>query len=58
MFQPAGYPAEQAQGISIRGRSNTATARPGISIRGESGPTTVLMTGLDAYANSDDVRVG
>ncbi|CAO0793721.1 unnamed protein product [Mucor circinelloides] len=49
--------AEQGQGISIRGRSNTATARPGISIRGESGPTTVLMTGLDAYTNSDDVRL-
>ena len=55
MFQ-SGY-TEQGQGISIRGRSNTATARPGLSIRGESGPTTVLMTGLDAYANSDDVRV-
>ncbi|KAG2207249.1 hypothetical protein INT46_008867 [Mucor plumbeus] len=55
MFQ-SGY-TEQGQGISIRGRSNTATARPGLSIRGESGPTTVLMTGLDAYANSDDVRL-
>lgn len=55
IFQ-SGY-AEQGQGISIRGRSNTATARPGLSIRGESGPTTVLMTGLDAYCNSDDVRV-
>ncbi|CEP12399.1 hypothetical protein [Parasitella parasitica] len=54
-FQPE-Y-AEQGQGISIRGRSNTATARPGISIRGESGPTTVLMTGLDSYTNSDDVRI-
>ncbi|KAI8641565.1 hypothetical protein BD408DRAFT_418026 [Parasitella parasitica] len=55
MFQPE-Y-AEQGQGISIRGRSNTATARSGISIRGESGPTTVLMTGLDPYTNSDDVRI-
>ncbi|KAK4521678.1 heme binding [Mucor velutinosus] len=55
MYQPE-Y-VEPGQGISIRGRSNTATARPGISIRGESGPTTVLMTGLDAYANSDDVRL-
>ncbi|CAO3630780.1 unnamed protein product [Mucor fragilis] len=55
MYQPE-Y-AEPGQGISIRGRSNTATARPGISIRGESGPTTVLMTGLDVYTNSDDVRL-
>ncbi|KAF1798254.1 hypothetical protein V8B55DRAFT_1395780 [Mucor lusitanicus] len=55
MYQPE-Y-VVPGQGISIRGRSNTATARPGISIRGESGPTTVLMTGLDAYTNSDDVRL-
>lgn len=42
--------------FSIRGRSNAGNARP-LTIKGESGPTTVLVTGLDPMANSEDVKV-
>ncbi|KAI9487070.1 MAG: hypothetical protein EXX96DRAFT_551715 [Benjaminiella poitrasii] len=50
-------PSERLNEFTIRGRSNTAVARPGLSIKGESGPTTVLVTGLDPGANSEDVRI-
>ncbi|KAI8988009.1 hypothetical protein BDF20DRAFT_300807 [Mycotypha africana] len=46
-------------GLSIRGRSsaNQSRERADISIKGESGPTTVLVTGLDPEANSEDVYI-
>ncbi|KAI7900742.1 uncharacterized protein BX663DRAFT_516355 [Cokeromyces recurvatus] len=50
-------PSERMGEFTIRGRSNTAVARPGLSIKGESGPATVLITGLDPGANSEDVRI-
>lgn len=43
--------------FSIRGRSSTASNMSGLSIRGESGPTLVLVTGLDPGTNDDDVKV-
>lgn len=43
--------------ISIRGRSNVTPPSSGLTIKGESGPTTVLISGLDRGANSEDVRV-
>ncbi|KAI8994856.1 hypothetical protein BDB01DRAFT_213147 [Pilobolus umbonatus] len=43
--------------LSIRGRSHITPNTTGFSIKGESGPTTVLLTGLDKGANSDDVKV-
>ncbi|CEG67085.1 hypothetical protein RMATCC62417_03558 [Rhizopus microsporus] len=42
--------------ISIRGRSNVTPPSSGLTIKGESGPTTVLISGLDRGANSEDVR--
>ncbi|RCH77685.1 hypothetical protein CU098_004791, partial [Rhizopus stolonifer] len=48
---------ERSTDFSIRGRSNMANARPQLSIKGESGPTTVLVTGLDPGANSEDVKI-
>jgi hypothetical protein len=47
---------ERVVPFSICGRSNTGNARP-LSIKGESGPTTVLVTGLDPMANSEDLKV-
>lgn len=43
--------------FSIRGRSSTVGNTSGLSIRGESGPTLVLVTGLDPGTNDDDVKV-
>lgn len=43
--------------FSIRGRSSTVTNTSGLSIRGESGPTLILVTGLDPGTNDDDVKV-
>ncbi|KAG1196932.1 hypothetical protein G6F35_012897 [Rhizopus arrhizus] len=48
---------EERSTISIRGRSNTASSPIGFSIKGESGPTTVLISGLDRGTNSEDVRI-
>ncbi|KAG1496576.1 hypothetical protein G6F46_007072 [Rhizopus delemar] len=48
---------EERSSISIRGRSNTASSSIGFSIKGESGPTTVLISGLDRGTNSEDVRI-
>ncbi|KAI9281614.1 hypothetical protein BY458DRAFT_499114 [Sporodiniella umbellata] len=42
--------------ISIRGRSNAASPS-GLSIKGESGPTLVLISGLDRGTNSEDIRL-
>ncbi|GAA5795897.1 hypothetical protein HPULCUR_001261 [Helicostylum pulchrum] len=42
--------------FSIRGRSSTAANTSGLSIRGESGPTLILVTGLDPGTNDDDVK--
>lgn len=44
--------------FSIRGRSATAAPTPGgYTIKGESGPTLLLVTGLDPGANDDDLKV-
>jgi hypothetical protein len=40
----------------ISGRSTTGNARP-LTIKGESGPTTILVSGLDPMTNSEDVKV-
>ncbi|KAI8355551.1 hypothetical protein BD560DRAFT_449503 [Blakeslea trispora] len=48
---------ERVSDFSIRGRSHTVNNRAPLSIKGESGPTTVLITGLDPGANSDDVAI-
>lgn len=45
------------QGFTIRGISNTQEEPMTFAIKGESGPTTVLITGLDKGSNSDDVMV-
>lgn len=51
------FESTPGRGFTIRGISNTSnTSRPS-SLRENSGPTTVLVTGLDQLANSEDVRV-
>lgn len=55
--RPAVAPPSAVSNFSIRGRSNTVVPSQGLSIRGESGPTLVLVTGLDPGTNDDDVRV-
>ncbi|CAO3653958.1 unnamed protein product [Mucor hiemalis] len=42
--------------FSIRGQSNTVKPSTGMAISGESGPTLLLITGLDMYANSEDLE--
>ncbi|OBZ84826.1 hypothetical protein A0J61_07134 [Choanephora cucurbitarum] len=49
--------ASRVGDFPIRGRSNTVNTRPPLSIKGESGPTTVLITGLDPGTNSEDVEI-
>lgn len=51
------YEERPYQGFTIRGISNTKEMPKPITIKGGSGPTTVLITGLDRGTNSDDVRV-
>ncbi|KAG1463059.1 hypothetical protein G6F56_005373 [Rhizopus delemar] len=48
---------EERSSISIRGRSSVATHSSGLSIKGESGPTLVLVSGLDRGTNSEDVKL-
>ncbi|CAO3690813.1 unnamed protein product [Rhizopus stolonifer] len=48
---------EERSSISIRGRSNVPTPSSGLSIKGESGPTLVLISGLDRGTNSEDIRL-
>lgn len=55
IYQRSASPA--VSNFSIRGRSNTVAPSQGLSIRGESGPTLVLVTGLDPGTNDDDVKV-
>ncbi|KAG0951935.1 hypothetical protein G6F32_004720 [Rhizopus arrhizus] len=49
--------AEKGSSLSIRGRSHATSSPSGLSIKGESGPTTVLIAGLDRGTNSEDVRL-
>jgi hypothetical protein len=53
---PAPVPTATSN-FSIRGRSTTAAPTAGLSIKGESGPTLLLVTGLDPGANDDDLKV-
>lgn len=48
--------SESLPDFSIRGRSSTVKPSTGMSITGESGPTLLLISGLDKQANSEDLE--
>ncbi|KAG2229035.1 hypothetical protein INT48_009591 [Thamnidium elegans] len=54
--QPSVLAGRLVSNFSIRGRSSTVANTSGLSIRGESGPTLILVTGLDPGTNDDDVK--